>query len=122
VILFLYYYSPSNVNNVSLAVATPSRVLSVNITSITNVIFRETMLILVALVILIMFWFGGVAVAQEDKLAVKRLKADKLYNMAKIMQEGKFLVIKKLNQELKFKKARYVIQSKEEEHGYVPLD
>jgi hypothetical protein len=49
------------------------------------------MLILVALVILIMFWFGAVAVAEEYKLVAQRMKADKLYNMAKIMQEGKFL-------------------------------
>jgi len=45
-----------------------------------------------------MFWFGAATVAQEYKVALKKMKADKLYNMAKIMQEGRFLIQKNLSQ------------------------
>jgi hypothetical protein len=43
------------------------------------------MLLMIAMIAFINFWFGGVAVAQEEKIAVRTLKADKLYNMAKKM-------------------------------------
>jgi hypothetical protein len=53
------------------------------------------MMMLMIIIVLIMFWFGGNAVAQEDLIAKRTLKADKLFNKAKEMYEGNFLSHKK---------------------------
>jgi hypothetical protein len=42
----------------------PSHITAVNLTSVFNFIFRDTVFILVALVIIIMVWFGAVAIAE----------------------------------------------------------
>jgi hypothetical protein len=94
VVLSLNYNSPNNSTDVSLIIDV-SRVRSVDFISYTSDIYLYCMLLVISFIILIMFWFGGVAVAQEEKIAKKTLKADRLYNMAKKMFEGNFIYRKR---------------------------
>jgi len=61
----LNYNSPINNYNVDIDIES-ARISRVDITSVTGYLYRDSMVMIIIMIALIMFWFGANAVAQED--------------------------------------------------------
>lgn len=65
VVISLNYNSPNNSTDVPLSIE-DYRVKYVDIISYSEIFYLYFMLLLITLIVMIMFWFGGVAVAREE--------------------------------------------------------